>query len=173
MRAPKTAGLTFMEVIVYTALLTVISVYAITVILGMVTAFAKAKTLHRLTLDGETALERISREVRLASAVDDASSVLGTNSSRLSLDTVKSEADSTPANKDFVVSGGRIALQEDAGPIQYLISPGASTTAFLVTKITTPRAQAVKIVLTLQAGSGQNLISRSFYNTIILRQSYP
>ena len=162
-----------MEVIVYTALLTVISVYAITAILGMVTAFAKAKTLHRLTLDGETALERISREARLASAVDDASSVLGANLSRLSLDTAKSATDPTPSDKDFAVSAGRVALQEDAGPVQYLTSPTASTTAFVVTKITTPRSQAVKIVLTLEAGSGQNLISRSFYDTIILRQSYP
>lgn len=161
-----------MEVVVYVALLAVLSVLVMNALFSMTSVFVKAKTLRRLTLDGETAIERITREARLASAVDDAASALATNFSRLSLDTVRSSTDPTPANKDFYVSQGRVLFQQDGGAPDFLTSPVASTTALRMTKITTARSEAVKIELTLEAGSGANQIIRSFYNTVILRGSY-
>src|SRR3989344_6517536 len=152
-------GFTLIETIVYAAILAVLSVAVIATILSMTSAFAKAKILRRLTLDAETVLERVSRDARSASAVDDAASVLNASSSRLSLDT----------GNNFYISGGRVAFQQNGGVVDYLTSPTSSTTSFFVTKITTARSEAVKIQLTLSAGSGEGQITRSFFSTVILR----
>lgn len=165
-------GFTLIEIVIYVAILAVLSVLVLSSILSMASAFVKAKTVRRLTLDGETALERITREVRLANAIDDAASILGSHPSRLSLDTVRSSTDSTFSNKDFYVSQGRIAFQQDGGAVDYLTSPTSSTTQFIVTKITTPHSQAVRIQLALQAASGSTTTVRSFFNTVILRGGY-
>ncbi|MBI2039312.1 MAG: hypothetical protein HYT22_03495 [Candidatus Niyogibacteria bacterium] len=169
---PNNTGFTLAEIVVYIAILAALSVFVVQAILAMAATLAEAKTVRRLTLDGETALERITREVRLASAVDDAASTLGAHPSRLSLDTVRSSTDPTFSDKDFYVLQGRIAFAEDGGAADYLTSPTSSTTQFIVTKITTPRSQAVRIQLALQAGSGSKLVSRSFFNTIVLRGGY-
>lgn len=161
-----------MEIVVYAAIVAALSVFVVQAILGMAGAFTEAKTVRRVTQDGETALERITREVRLASVVDDAASMLGSHPSRLSLDTVRSSSDPTSANKDFYVSGGRIAFQQDGGAVEYLTSPTSSTTKFIVTKIVTPHSQAVRIELTLQAAGRATTTIRSFFNTVVLRGGY-
>lgn len=173
MRLKRTQGITFIEVVIYIAVLAILSVLAVSTILGMVSLFTKAKMLRRVTLDGETALESMTREVRMASAINDAGSVFNATSSKLALATVKSPTDPTPSSKAFFVSSGRVALQADGGLVNYLVSPSATTTFFSVAKIVTPHTQAVKIVLTVQVGSGANLLARNFYSTIVLRQSYP
>lgn len=165
-------GFSLIETVIYVAILAVLSVLVVNTILIMFSAFTKASILRRVTLDGETAFERITREIRLASSINDGSSILNVNPSRLALNTVRSATDSTSVTKQFYVSSGRLVLQEDSNPIEYLISPRATTTSFIVSKITTTHSQVAKISLTLEVGKGSNQVSRSFFNTVILRGSY-
>lgn len=165
-------GLTLIEVVIYVAILAVLSVLVINTILLMFSAFTKARVVREISSDGEVALERIVREVRLATSINSGLSTFGTDSSHLALNTVRSPMDSTSVVKEIYVSGGRLVLQEDSGPLEYLTSPNSVIVSFLVFSILTNRSEAVKITLTLERERGSEQFSRSFFNTIILRGSY-
>lgn len=168
----KNSGISLIEVVVYVAILAVISVLVVNTILIMFSAFAKAKALRRVILDGETALERITRETRLASSVDDTLSSLGVDPSHLVLNTVRSSTNSTPVNKEIYISEGRIVLKEGTDPAEFLTSPSTTVSSFVVSKIDTTNSQAIKINLTIGIGTSSGQLSRSLYNTTILRGTY-
>lgn len=160
-----------LEAVIYVAILALLSALVINTILVMFSAYAQGRLERRLVLDAETALERISREIRLASGVN-ASSALGTDSSRLALNTVRSATDPTAAVKEFYISSGRLVIQQDSGPLEFLTSDKSAVTIFNLVKVTAAHSEAVKIVFTLEAESGRKQVSQTFYNTVVLRGSY-
>jgi type II secretory pathway pseudopilin PulG len=165
-------GFSLIEIVIYVAILATLSVLVVSAIVIMFTAFAKAKLSQRTALDGQTALERLTREIRLGLSVNDAESILGTSPSKLVLNSVKSPTDSAPALKQFFVSDNRLVLRENSDPIIFLTSPKSAVSQFLISKISTAESEAVKISLTIEAKRGSAESSRLFYNTVILRGSY-
>lgn len=168
----KQKGYTLIEIVIYVAILAALSALVINTIIIMFSAFAKARLSQRIAIDGETALERLTRETRLASSVNDGQSVLDINLSVLALNSVKSAIDPAPVLKRFFVSDNRLVLQENSDPPVYLTSPKSAVSQFLISKIATAKSEAIKISLTVEAKSGSAESGRSFYNTVILRGSY-
>lgn len=166
------SGYTLIETVIYTAILASLSIFVANTIILAFVSFNKARTDRRVVIDAETALERIARESRAALSVDEVQSVLGSNPSKLVLNSVVGFGDNTPITKQFFVSEGRLAFQEGAGQAKFLTSPASTVASFIVFKSDTAHSQAVKITLELEAGSGQSVTRRSFYISAVLRGGY-
>lgn len=166
------SGYTLIETVIYTAILTSLSIFVANTIILAFVSFNKARVDRRVVIDAETALERITRESRSALSVDEIQSVFGSNPSKLVLNSTVGFGDNTPIIRQFFVSGGRMAFQEGSGEIKFLTSPAATVSSFIVSKSDTARSQAVKISLSLEAGSGQSATNRSFYVSAVLRGGY-
>ncbi|MBI5787157.1 MAG: hypothetical protein HY446_01245 [Candidatus Niyogibacteria bacterium] len=165
-------GSSLIETLLYSAILIVLSVAAINTLLAMTSVFSQARALRQVGLNAETSLERLTREARLASGINEASSVFSATSSRLVLDTVRSSTDPTQVLKQFYVSGGRLALQENSDPAEFLTSNKVVVGSFWVDEITALNSEAVKIILELETAPGRNQASQTFYQSVILRGSY-
>src|SRR3989344_7254095 len=165
-------GASLIETLIYSAILAVLSVLAINTVLAMLSAFSQARALKQAGLSAETSLERLTREVRLASSIDEGASFFTASSSRLVLNTVKSAADPTPVSRQFFVSGSRMAVQEGSDPVEFLTSNKILISSFWAAKITTPNSQAVKVVLALETVPGKHQARQTFYQHVILRGRY-
>ncbi|QQG45985.1 MAG: prepilin-type N-terminal cleavage/methylation domain-containing protein [Candidatus Niyogibacteria bacterium] len=168
----KKSGVSLIETVIYVAILAVLIVFTVNTILTMSSVYARARLIRRVAFDSETALERVTREIRLASSVDDGASSFDVNPSRVVLNTIKSFEDPTPEIKEFYLSGSRLAFREGAGAEKFLTSDDTDVSSFVVNKIQTQHSQALKITLIIEASGGKNQISRNFYQTAILKGGY-
>ena len=165
-------GFSLIEIVIYVAILATLSVLAINTILTMTSTFSKARIVRRITADADGALERIVREIRLASALNLGASSLGIDPAHIVLSSARSHSDSAATVKDIGVVSGRLRLQEGSDPAVFLTSPQTRVTRFQAFRMATTRSEALKLELTFEAGAGRNLVQRNFYSTAILRGSY-
>lgn len=164
-------GFSLIEIIIYIAILAVISVLVVETIVGASEVFGKARVKRALTLEGRSAMERMMREIRLATSVDTVGSVFGGHPGRLKLNTVVSSSDSTPTVREFLISGKNVVLREGSQDISLLSS--ASTTNLVFRYIQSgDTSEAIKIELGIEDGAGRNFIHANFYSTAVLRGSY-
>ncbi len=166
------SGYSLIEVVIYAALLGALAVFVANTMIISFKAFNQGRVNRRIVIDAETALERIVRESRMASSVDEVQSVLGSDSSNLALNSQVSPDDPTIIVKKFFISGGRLAFQEGAGDPRFLTAPNTTVSSFFVSKADSVHSQAVKISLLLESGSGSSNTSRYFYTTGVLRGGY-
>lgn len=166
----RDGGVSIIETIIYVSILAVVSVLVVNMLIAMFTTFTHARIKKRLVSEGGGALERIVREIRLASSVSD--SGLEVDLSSVELNTVTSWTDTTSITKEFYVTNSQLFIQEGA-IVQELTSPDVSITRFRVYKIATTNSEALKVELVLSLGSGSDQISQTFFTTVVLRGSYP
>lgn len=164
-------GFTLIEIIVYLAIFAVLSVLVVETIITVTDAFGKARVKRTLALEGRGAMERMMREIRLATSVDITGSVLDTNPGRIKLNTVVSPSDSAPAVREFLISGKHLILRDGANDIA--IVANASTTKLIFRHILgSDVSDAVRIELEIEDGQGDRYMSVPFYSTAVLRGSY-
>ena len=170
--AKHTSGYSLIEVVVYAAILAALAVFVANTMITSFKAFNQGRVNRRIVIDAETALERIVRESRMASSVDETQSVLDSDFSNLVLNSRVSSEDETAVVKKFFISGGRLAFQEGSGEERFLTAPNTYVSSFFVSSASSTRSQAVKISLVLEAGSGPGFTSRNFYTSAVLRGGY-
>lgn len=66
---PQTASYTLIEVLIYIAVLVLISIFVVTGLIRLTSAYAKSRNLRHVNEVGALALERIAKEVRKATAI--------------------------------------------------------------------------------------------------------
>lgn len=165
-------GYSLVEAVIYTAILASLTIFVSNTVLLSFSALKNAKANRRTALSAETALERIIREGRMASSVNDASSVLGSDPAVLVLNSVVSATNNTPSSKSFFISEGRLAFRQDGGEIKFLTAPKISVSSFRVSKIESVHSQAVKINLALKPTDDALANERNFYLSAVLRGGY-
>jgi len=170
---PRTSaqrGFSLVEMIFYVALLA-LALYAVTeTLLIMVRSYGSLRSTQRIEQDAGVALERMLREIRDASAVQDAGSVLGAHPGELLLTTTN--ASGTPRTVEFLLSNGALQLWEDGVLSGSLTGGKTSVTNLIFRKISTTRSTGVRVEMTVESGSGSRLRRENFYGTAVLRDSY-
>jgi len=73
----KTRGLSLIEIVVYIAILSLLSVVVVGILLSLSGVYAELVITKRMNTSAAAALDRMAREVRSAMSVDTASSTLG------------------------------------------------------------------------------------------------
>lgn len=162
-------GFTLIEMVVYAAVLGVLSVLAMNSTLIMTQVYSSLRASRDLNQSATTVLERMTREIRTANAID-ASSVINANPSDLVLNTKDSGGANTTV--EFYVLNGLINIKEGGVAQGTLMTSSTQVDNFVVRTITSTNFKAVKIELTMTATRGTKSKTRNFYNTIVLRDSY-
>ncbi len=162
-------GFTLVEMVVYAAVLGVLSVLAINSMLIMTQAYTSLRASRDLNASATAVLERMTREIRSASGID-AASVLGANPSDLVLDTKDASGGATTI--EFYLQNGLINVKEGGVAKGSLMTSSTQAGNFIVRMMSGTNSKAVKIDLTITATRGTKSKTRNFYNTVVLRGSY-
>jgi len=159
------AGFTLIEMLVYIAILTIVSGGALTLLFSLTDQINAGRAQRLVSSSAQTALERMLTEVRSADAVDAVNSTLEVSSGVLALDR---EASTTA----LTLSAGTVMLSSD-GVIQGpLTSENVSVDELRFYHYDNTNTELVRVVLTLSATVGDTSITRTFNAAGVLRGSY-
>lgn len=159
------------EMLVYAFILVLITSAVMYTLITLAHLYRSITSISRIESAAYVGLERMVREIRGASGINDALSTFNSTSSVLTLDSTDNSGATTTVR--FFLSDTTPHIEVggiDAGP---LAPTSVRVTSLLFRKISTAHSQAVKIETVIESGSGQNYRSKSFYSTVVLRGSYP
>lgn len=161
-----------MELIIYAAILAIISVLAVNAILIMTKSFGSFKASRALNVSVRTALERMIREIRLANSLNSGESVFDANPGRLVLNTVDQEIEN-PATMEFVLGNNAVKYRKNGASLEQLTGAEVQVNRLIFRKIQNASTSlAVKVEMTVSAGQGVSQKTENFYATAVLRGGY-
>ncbi len=159
-----------MEMLIYLAIFTMLSILVINSLITVMTSFATTRTNRDLLESGSTAIERISREIRQAKTVDTTNSTLGSSPGVLQLNSTDSSGNALLVK--FSVSSGALNMYTGGTLKDNLLGQNITVNSLVFRRISTTNSEAVKIELTLQDNSSKTTKTANFYDTVILRGGY-
>lgn len=157
------SGYAILELLFYIALFAILSLLVINAMMTMAQSFKETAIYAELSQSG-TIMERMSREIRQASAI----SAISANDLKLNTTNAAGAAKTV----EFALSGSNINFLENDISTGNLNSPNIIVTALTFTEITTVKGKAVKIVLSARSSNDKLNRVVDFYDTVVLRGSY-
>ncbi|MFA6251339.1 MAG: hypothetical protein WC603_01800 [Candidatus Paceibacterota bacterium] len=159
-------GYSLIEIIIYLAIFTALSILVINSFILILSSFNTTNTNRKLLESGVVSMERMSREMRRAQGVT------FNSSSNIVLIGVGGFGD--PSTVKFVGEDGALNIykNDNLEPEGNLLGPNVSLSSLVFRHITTTESEGIKIEMTLEYSSGNISKSANFYNTIIFRGSY-
>lgn len=152
-------GYTLLETLIYTAILAAIIILVTTSAIYIFRFFGVVRIERRLSLEADTALETMVREIRNASSVDLSASAFNSNPGVLALNSAT-----------FSLSGGKLKISKD-GQIDNLTN-NVSVTNFIVYRAASNVSTLITIRMTLEAGNGALRRSHNYFASAVTRASY-
>lgn len=163
-------GFSLVEMIIYALILSILTIVTINAVFSSVRSFAEFRVDRDLNSSATSLMERLTREIRSAYAVDAGQSVFGVNPGRLTiLDKNAGGADTTV---EFYVENNLLKIKENGVVAGSLISSSTAITNFTVRSLSNPNSSAIKAEIGLTATRGEISRSGNYYTTILLRGSY-
>ena len=150
--------------LVYIAVLVVITLAVVSTVLSLRGVFEKARANHLLTEAAENSLERMAFEIDAATSVDTAGSVFDTDFGTLAL-----VGDS--GTRTFYLDGGQLRVEEngaDAGPLP---PPDVSVEQLMFTHYQNAHTEGVRVSLRLEV-TEPVVLTKTFHVMTLLRNSY-
>ena len=163
-------GLSLIEMLIYLTILAVVALTLTNLLLISSRSFTRSKIDRNLMTSGMIVLERLVREVQLATNVDLTGSTLGVSPGRLKLNTT--DAGGAAATVSFAVSGGVLTIEEGALAPTGMTPNTVTVSSLIFRRVATANSQAVKVDLTLIDSRVSPPRVENFYTTAILRGSY-
>lgn len=163
--------MTLIEVIIYTAILAIIFILVVNSLSVVIKAFNQGRVAIKINNSAETAMERMTREIRFAYDIDSLS-VFDSHPGHLVLNTYVLGTE-TPTTVEFYIDSGKLMVKEGVLPAEQLTSSELNVENLIFRQIAASSiSKAVKIEMTIQGSSGNYQKTEDFYNTAILRRSY-
>ncbi len=171
----KRQGFSMIEVVLYVSLFSLMSVLTLEALFLTVTAFTNLRISRDINDSSVKIMERLTRDIKSATAIDMANSVFGADPGTLTLSTVN--ASGTPLTVQYVMVGNALHLKEGTSVATLvdkgsLLSSKTSVSGVLYKRIDVGSTVAVKIDLHITASRGSVIDTDHFYNTVILRGTY-
>jgi len=162
----KNRGYLLIEMVIYVSLLTIIFIVAINMLLSFSQSYRALSALRLAEHSAIDSMERISRDIRLASSVDSGNSTLGTSPGVLTLIATSNGVSTT--TKFYVQNG---VLKVDVNGVYFgpLTLASASTTSLTFRLLSNTNSDAVKVDMTVEGTVGSITKSKTYHSTIILR----
>jgi len=157
-------GFALAEMIIYIAIMSVISVVIVSVVLTVLKSNTQSYTYNNIKNSAISVLEKIDRETKQAYNINSAQDGL------LVLDSKKT--DGSDRQIRIYLDTGILKVDEDDVYIGPLTISGTIVSSITFQKIDTGNSQAVKIEMTIEGREDTFIKSETFYSTIILRGSY-
>lgn len=158
-------GYTLVEIVIYLAILSVFFIIIVNSILSFTKPYREILALRVIERSGLDVMERVTRDIRSASSVDTANSILGTSPGVLVLNSLHNSVTST---KFYIDSG---VLKVDVNGVYQgpLTTGGVSITNLVFYHLSNSVSSAVKIDMTLQITVGSTTKIKKYYSTVILK----
>lgn len=166
----KRKGFTLIEMIIYVAILGIISVLTISAVLTLLGVFSEVRVSRDVSNAATVSLERIIREVRFADSIDVGASTFDLSPGRLTLNTKDSSGANTTI--EFFVSGNMLRVKESGVDSGALIGQNVTTDNLIFRSVPGINSNAIRAELTLTATRGNSQKTRTFYSTAVLRGGY-
>ena len=154
-------GLSLVEMLFYIAMMVLLLDVLVRMSGAMLSAYRDIKVSKNIESAAVSAMERMTRDIRNASA-----STATSTSAEVTL-----TESSAPTSVRFYVSGGTLKVDESAVYAGPLTPAGVTLTSLVFRQITTAKSQGVKIEMTLSETLGSISHTRNFYDTVELRGS--
>jgi type II secretory pathway pseudopilin PulG len=163
-------GFTIMEMIVYITISTVVVSTAVVGIVRLNSELGRYEATRILNNAGQTALERMVREVRAADNINRSGYIFGINPGVLKLNSTDVV---TGDNKlvSFTIVSGIIELS-DNGQTSPLTPDDVMVTELFFNDIVTSESEAVKISMVLETTKSGTTYEQALNTTTVLRGSY-
>jgi hypothetical protein len=159
------------ETLFYIFLLVIVFTVITGALYGLARTYRNIQASAALENTAQLALERITRETRGSSSVDEGQSIFGVTEGRLVLNTIYDDGGAMVI--EFLLSDGAIRVIEDGVDTGRLTPSRARVTRLMFRPVSSAQSRAVKVELEVESGSGESYRSKSFYSTVVLRGSYP
>lgn len=164
-------GYSIIEMLVYLAIFTVLSVVVINSFIIILFSFNTTNMNRQLIESGTMVVERMSREIRQASSIDIVNSSIGSNPGILQLNSTDQTSGNSVIIK-FATINQALNLYRDGTSAGNLLGQNVSVDSLIFRRIATTNSEAVKIEMTLSYSKGQSTKSVNFYDTVVLRGGY-
>jgi len=164
----KQDGFSLVEIMIYLAIFTIISILVINSFLIVMSSFTTTRTNRDLLESGINSMERLSREIRQANNVD----LIGSNLAGGILQLNSKDQLSNPVVLKFSKENFLLNVYQDGVLSGNLLGQNISLDNLVFRQIITAKSEAVKIEMTIRDTRSKKNKTVNFYNTIILRGGY-
>jgi len=161
-------GFSLIEMVVYIAILVFMLAIILEVVLSVSRSEQAIESARNVENSAALALERISREIRLAESVNTASSTLGVHPGRLILSGVDNEGD--PRTVEFYFSQGKVMMRENGVSLGALTESKATATSLIFYRFASSTTEGIRTRITLESGTSTNFKVETFYSSTLIRQ---
>lgn len=162
-------GFSLVELITYTALLSILVVVITNVIVMLYNANAVVKATRNVENSAITATDKLIREIRAASSVDLVNSSLNNDNGILKLNISDSSGSRTSR---FYIQNHRIMVDDNGVQTGPLTISDTIVSSLRFYYLATTTSKAVKFEMTLVGPPSTPGISEKYYGTTVLRGSY-
>jgi prepilin-type N-terminal cleavage/methylation domain-containing protein len=169
MKSPRIQGFSLPEVIVYIAILTIISLALAQTVIVANKSFQLARAERTIDASTLAAYDRLSREIRNATSVDTADSVLNASPGTLALYV---GTGSSQITRKFYLGNGVIKVSDNGVFQGDLTSDEATTTSLIFRILTATSTMAVRVEMVMAAQATSSIASDKFYDTFVVRNTY-
>src|SRR3989338_6687664 len=152
-KVAKVKGYAILELLFYIAFFSVLTLTVVSALLSMSKTF-KETSVQAEILRGSAILERISSEIRQASAIDS----ISTTNLQLNQDNA-----GVISIAEFSLAGTDLEFRRDGGLVGDLNPPNLLVSALNFTQITTAAGQAVKISISVVSGNDPGARTIGFF----------
>lgn len=166
----RRTGYTLVEMIIYVAVLSLLSSVLFASVMMVIQSFTRARAVRDLAESGRGTMERITREVRRATAINDAGSVFANPAGQLQLSTTNEAGGATTLT--LAKNGDDLTIQEGTGSPINLLSGQVAVNGLTFHKWATSTASAIRIDLALTDDRLPGVEPVMFHTTVVLRGSY-
>jgi len=158
MRTRGKKGYSIVEILVYLAIFTALSILVINTFMSVLATFSETNMNRKILESGSTSMDRITREIRQAKLAD--------------VSTAGTLVLTGDITAKIAKENGSLNLYQNNVLQGNLLGQKLSVTGLTFNQITTAKSNAIRIMMTLQYSDGKNIKSENFYDTIILRGGY-
>jgi hypothetical protein len=161
-------GFSLIEIIVYFAIFTAISIVVINSFIVILSSFRVIRSSHDLLNSGSFSMERISRDIRQAQNIDIVNSQINGGES---LQLNSTDIDGSNMIIKFIKEEGALNIYKNNELVGNLLDQNIIINSLSFNRISTAKSEGVKIKIILQDTKDRIERSESFYNTVTLRGS--
>jgi len=159
-------GFSIIEMLVYIAILGVLTVVVINTVLSLAQSFSSIKVSRNINNSALSAFERVVRDIRDADAIDVANSTFDVHPGRL---TLTKGATTT----EFYLDGGSLKIRENSIGAGVLTKQNTTVTNLVFRhSIVASTFESIKIEMTLSGSQGSLIKTENFYTAAVLRKTY-
>lgn len=151
-RAVVNRGFTAIELLVYVALLVIISVFLIQSLLTLVFVYRRLQGERDVVANMRVAMETISREIQAARSIYTPATVFDANTHQLSLETpLNPLTNETHSFVDFYLDNERLYVKREGASAIPLTSESARVTQFNAARVLAGSRESVQVMLEVRS----------------------